>query len=94
MNIFIYSGPKFLITILTLFNQMLTWAYIPTQMKIGIIVTVYKGGNKRKDDPSSYRAVTLTSSLLKLYERVLLNRLVKSLPRLNPLQGGFQKNMG
>ncbi|MEW8545933.1 MAG: reverse transcriptase family protein, partial [Candidatus Thiodiazotropha sp.] len=90
----IHSGHQFLLVIQTLVNLMLKWAYIPAQMKIGIIITIYKGGNRRKDDPNNYRAVTLTSSLLKLYERVLLNRLEKSLPRLNPLQGGFQKNMG
>ena len=56
-------------------------------MKVGVIITVFKGGNKRKDDPNSYRTITL----LKLYERVLHTRLVNSVPQaLNPLQRGFQ----
>ena len=64
-------------------------------MKIGIIITLYKGGKKRKDDPNSYRAITLTSSILKLFERLLYKRILLSINRpLNPLQGGFQKNMG
>ena len=64
-------------------------------MEVGVIITVFKGGNKRKDDPNSYRAITLTSALFKLYERVLHTRLVNSLPQaLNPLQGGFQRHMG
>ena len=64
-------------------------------MKIGIIITLYKGGKKREDDPNSYRAITLTSSILKLFERLLYTRIVLSINRpLNPLQGGFQKNMG
>ena len=61
-------------------------------MKIGIIITLYKGGKKRKDDSNSYRAITLTSSILKLFERLLYTRIVLSVNRsLNPLQGGFQK---
>ena len=60
-----------------------------------IVITIFKGGSKRKDDPGSYNAITLTSSLLKLYERLLYTRLVNSMSHpLNPLQGGFQKNMG
>ena len=44
-------------------------------MKKGAIITLYKGGNKRKDDPDSYRAITLSSVLLKLLERIVLNRI-------------------
>lgn len=64
-------------------------------MKRGVIITLFKGGNKRKDDPNSYRAITLTSSVLKLFERILYSRLSTSLEKkLNPLQGGFQRHMG
>ena len=73
---------------------MLRNSYIPTEMKIGIIITLYKGGNKRKDDPDSYRAITLTSCVLKLFERILLNRISSMQKPFNPLQGGFQKGMG
>ena len=63
-------------------------------MKVGVIITIFKGGNKRKDDLNSYRAITLTSALLTLYERVLHTRLVNSVSQaLNPIQGGFQKHM-
>lgn len=80
---------------LVLLNAMLKQSYVPQKKKTGIIITFYKGGSKRRDDPNSYRAITLISSLLKLYERILYNRLLSSLTYpLNPLQGGFQKNMG
>ena len=66
-------------------------------MKKGVIITLYKGGNKRKDDPDSYRAITLSSVLLKLLERIILTR-IQLFDNLNPpihaLQGGFQKNIG
>lgn len=74
---------------------MLHSSYIPNSMKRGVIITLFKGGNKRKDDPNSYRAITLTSSVLKLFERILYSRLSTSLEKkLNPLQGGFQRHMG
>ena len=92
---FKHGGPHLRRILLVLFNAMLKQSYIPEKMKVGVIITVFKGGNKRKDDPNSYRAITLTSALLKLYERVLHTRLVNSVPQaLNPLQGGFQKHMG
>ncbi|MES9880604.1 MAG: reverse transcriptase family protein [Sedimenticola sp.] len=65
-------------------------------MKRGLIVTLHKGGNKRKDDPNNYRAITLSSSILKLYERLILEKITSESDssRLSNLQGGFQKGMG
>ena len=69
---------------------MLKYSYIPKDMKKGIIVTLFKCGRKKKDEPSSYRAITLSSAILKLYERLLLSRIYKESDiRLSPLQGGF-----
>ena len=48
--------------------------YIPDQMKRGVIVTLHKGGNKRKDCPDNYRVITLTSVILNVYEAVILHR--------------------
>lgn len=58
---------------LVLFNRMWSECYVPLNLKQGAIITLYKGGNKRKDDPTSYRAIPLSSSQLKLYEGVLLS---------------------
>lgn len=41
-----------------LFSQMLRIGYVPELMKRGIIITLHKGGKKRKDDPNNYRANT------------------------------------
>ena len=72
---------------------MLIESYIPGKMKVGVIITIYKGGSKPRDDPNSHRAITLTSSILNLYERILYSRLPNTLENpLNPLQGGFQKH--
>ena len=34
-------------------------------MKVGTIITVYKGGKKDKRNPNSYRAITLSSYIYK-----------------------------
>jgi hypothetical protein len=50
---------------------------------------------KTKKDPDSYRAISLCSSILKLYEQVI-SHIVDSnsaMLSINQLQGDFQKNM-
>ena len=76
-----------------LFTSMLKNSYTPDTMKRGSIITLHKGGNKSKRDPNNYRAITLLSVLLKLYERVILSRIEQSEQvKIHYLQGGFQKN--
>ena len=90
-----YGGEVLLTYVTMLFNMMYRSLYVPDKMKMGVIVTLYKGGGKRKDDPKSYRAITLSSCLLKLYERCLLESLQNKLhDYIHPLQGGFRKHMG
>ena len=90
-----YGGDTLHEFLLSLFNLMYTHSYIPLGLKRGLIITLYKGGNKRKDDPSSYRAITLSSSILKLYEGILLIRLKKEVNiSIHELQGGFQEGLG
>ena len=57
-----------------LFTAMLKYSYGPDEMKKGVIITLFKGGNKRKDDPDNYRAITFSSVVLKLFDRILLTR--------------------
>ena len=89
-----FSGSNFRKLLVILYNSMLLKSYIPERMKVGVIIPLYKGGSKRKDDPDSYRAITLTSCVLKLYEHILLKRIMSSRKPFHPLQCGFQKGMG
>ena len=93
----IYGGEFLFEIIAKFFNAVIRYSYAPKEMKKGVIVTLFKGGNKRKDNPDNYRAITLSSVILKLLERILLTRveLFNVLnPPLHPLQGGFRKNLG
>ena len=67
-----YGGVIVKDILLKLFTAMLNFSHTPKSMKRGIIITLYKGGNKKKNDPNSYRAITLSSVILKLYEKVIL----------------------
>jgi hypothetical protein len=78
-----------------LFTFMLRLGYIPDKLKRGVIITLHKGGNKRKDNPNNYRAITLSSVILKVYELILLSRCKDViLSTLNMQQGGFQEQLG
>lgn len=93
----IYGG-EFLYEILSkFFTAIVLFSYVPVEMKKGVIITLFKGGNKRKDDPDNYRAITLSSVVLKLLERILLTRIQlfdNVTQPIHSLQGGFQKNLG
>lgn len=94
----ILYGGEFLYGILSeLFTAIVLLSHVPIEMKKGVIITLFKGGNKRKDDPDSYRAITLSSVILKLLERILLTRiqLFENITQpIHSLQGGFKKNLG
>ncbi len=91
----LFGGQLLCYTLGKLYTRMLQCAYIPDGMKTGVIVTLHKGGRKCKTNPDNYRAITLTSALLKLFERVICNRIeVSEKLNISRLQGGFQKQMG
>ena len=88
----IYGGQLSLQVLRNMFSAMAKFAHCPIEMKRGIITTLYKVGNKDKSDPNSYRAISLCSTILKLYDKVII-RHVNFDNTLSPLQGGFQKNL-
>ena len=92
----IFGGDVLISLIAKLFSCMIKFAHTPIKMKKGVIITLFKGGNKDKTDPNSYRAITLSSVLLKLFESILLNRLEGegSYDNINAMQGGFQRGLG
>ena len=92
---FIFSGQIIRKLLAKLFTAMLKHFHCPYKMKSGIIITLFKGGNKVRNDPNSYRAITLSSVFVRLYEAVLLLKIKNNTNlTVNRLQGGFHKRLG
>ena len=65
---------------------------IPAQMKTGIITPIYKGGDKSL--PANYRPVSLTSHIVKIFERLMCDKLIEYISEIgvwNENQHGFRK---
>lgn len=95
----IHGGKTIVKWMCYIFNMMHTSEYVPFLYRHGIIVPLYKGNNKDKTSPNSYRAITLTSVMGKVYEKVVLSRITKMLNNIgmtfpDPLQFGFVPEHG
>ena len=78
-----------------MFSCMFRKAFIPNDLKRGVIVTLHKGGNKSRDVPDNYRAITLSSVVFKIFEDIVLQRSKNAiLEKINSQQGGFQDGLG
>ena len=89
----IFGGPSLVNYLLHLFNSIITIEYVPSSFKTAFLVPIFKGGDKNRFDPSNYRGISLLSSLQKLFELCISQRLQpwlekKQIP--HPLQAGYQ----
>jgi len=94
----LHGGAIATVAITTLFNSIIKHEYIPDAWKTSIIIPIYKGKGKSKNDPNNYRPISLIPVLCKLFERVMLNRLqehMRSRPQRFPAvqQQGFQEGL-
>ena len=79
--------------ILRLYNIIWNFGNIPQIFKHAIVVPILKP-NKPKNEPASYRPISLTSHLGKILETMYTNRLQQKLEafrKLNKLQSGFRR---
>ena len=75
-----------------LWRSSLDAGEIPEHLKLGIITPIYKGGPRTL--PKNYRPVTLTSHIVKIFERVVVNKLVGYMDEarlFNDGQHGFRR---
>ena len=75
-----------------LWRKSLDEGIIPHIFLLSTIVPIFKKGNK--DDPAKYRPVALTSHLIKVFERVLRDKMVAFMEEHNLIsnnQHGFRK---
>ena len=74
-----------------LFNKSLSTGTLPFDWISGNIVPIHKRNDKH--NPSNYRPISLTSVVIKVFERILHRHLVSALERhrvLSPSQSGFR----
>ena len=95
---FIYGGIQLSKCISHLFNAVIKIGRIPSCWKKDLIVPIYKGNNKPRKSPDSYRPIALLPCLLKIFEKLLLTRIRTHIQPLinfpNQQQQGFQQNLG
>ena len=94
----IYGGDSIKKVLCILFNKVMELETIPDSWRKGIIIPIYKGHNKRKTSIDSYRPVTLLPVMLKIYEKLLYNRITSYLIAANikfpnSQQQGFQPQL-
>ena len=66
-----------------MFSQSLTHGFIPSSLKRAAITPVFKSGTKTS--PSNYRPISLTSTIIKVFERI-----IRKQGHLNNTQHGFR----
>ena len=57
----------------------------PSDWQLSLLQPIYKGHNKNKTDPASYRGIYLNDTLAKLFEGLLISRLTAHTELLNAL---------
>ncbi len=75
----------------SIFNESLTTSVVPTPFKKSVIIPVPK--NSKPSCLNDYRPVALTSTVMKVFERLLKKHICSSIPAtLDPLQFAYRPN--
>ncbi|GFW81552.1 probable RNA-directed DNA polymerase from transposon BS [Trichonephila clavipes] len=86
---------KAILTLIFLINKILKLRHFPNSWKNAIIFPIKKPG-KNNHQPTSYRPICLLSSLSKITEHIILNRIntfISDSNFINPNQFGFTKRL-
>jgi len=62
------AGPRFQELLYDMFGTLWTHDIQPAAWQMSLMQPIYKGGNKSKADPASYRGINLSSALAKLFD--------------------------
>ena len=67
------AGPNVWVLLHQLFQDFLNKFSVSDDLKIGIILPLFKGKGARANNKDNYRGITLFPTLSKIYEMILLN---------------------
>jgi hypothetical protein len=87
------GGDGICVALVKLFNRLLEFEKSPDKWNKGIIVPIFKKGNK--NDLNNYRGITLTSCISKMFNRLISNCISSFIEEnniLSEIQGGFRKD--
>ena len=81
---------KTLVLLTNIYNAILRTTYFPARWKHAVVIMILKP-NKPANDPTSYRPISLLSIFSKIFERLMLPKLLTSLTPIIPdFQFGFR----
>ena len=90
----IYAGDTMVTVLLLLFNLVVSLEYVPDNLRRGIQVPLFKGKNLCSLDVNNYRGITLLTTLNKILEILIWNRVEdwwRSSGAISTLQGACKK---
>lgn len=94
-NMFLYRYAEMLAPYLCIiYNYSLSTCTIPNEWKLAKIIPVHKGGSKA--DVTNFRPISLTCTVCKLLEHIILKHITTYLENetiLSPHQHGFRKGL-
>lgn len=73
-----YGGKNFHSELAKMFQKVLTDRMVPSDWRKSITIPIFKKGDKKK--PENYRGVTLLSAVMKLFTRILTNKISEKIP--------------
>ena len=79
-----------------MFDRITILEEIPSYLRVGIVIPIYKRKGKDPLNVSSYRGITISSVFAKLYERLILDRMSPIVDILNLpdcLQTAYRKGL-
>jgi hypothetical protein len=90
-----HSPDSFRRVVLQVFNYSWSNGVLPDGWLLANVCAIYKRHRAPRNLPKSYRPISLTSAMVKLFERMILTRLVDFLDSrcfFSPFQSGFRKS--
>ena len=84
-----HGGFPLILFLTRIFKAILVTGRVPASFACGYVIPLLKSTDKDPSIPFNYRGISLTLVVGKVFERLLLSRLLNFI-RLSPLQGGFR----